>query len=132
MRYRNRVSVLLVMVSVIIFLSSVISGLVFGTVDFDGYTYYYDWPLILLYWFIGLFAAAFLFALAEIIEQFNRLNETLSPDKRDETLPQPTAEEEFTNEDEPSSPTASDHSGSWIFAVCFMIVLVFLIIFSLQ
>ncbi len=108
-----------------------ISGLVIGSETFRGAGTYYAWSFILPYWFSGIAIAVVFVALAEIIEQLQKLN-SQGEDKFafSETDSQQVLDEKLKEDGTSASPT-KDYTVSWIVAICLLIVFILLAITSM-
>jgi len=129
-RYQNKVSVVLLIVACIIFIFSFIGGLVFGP--------YNEWGFTLTYWFTGLAIGIFFVALAEIIEQLQKLNNK-SP-AENEMLDKKYItghvddQEDLTESDireDVRIQNANDHVA-WIIAISTLVIFFFLAIAGKQ
>ncbi|WP_416151215.1 hypothetical protein ACM26V_09690 [Salipaludibacillus sp. HK11] len=135
MKYKNIVSRLLLVVAFIIFIVTVISGFIVQTDDF-GEGISFGWGVIIAYWFSGFAIGIFFLALAEIIEQLNRLNKKanfqIGRKEKAFISGESDVQEEsnYADDHKDSDATTSsvkDHAVSWIVSIG-LLVFVFLLV----
>jgi len=127
------VSVVLLIVACIIFIFSFIGGLVFSP--------YNEWGFTLTYWFTGLAIGIFFVALAEIIEQLQKLNnkspaENEMLDKKYMTGhvddQEDLTESDIREDVRIQNANDHDHSVAWIIAISTLVIFLFLAIAGMQ